>query len=66
MPQSSGPVEVTVNGKAAEVLAAVGYPGATEGYQVNFRVPSDIPKGASTLQVSAAWIAGSPVNIPVQ
>src|SRR5690242_4293063 len=34
------PVEVTVNGKSAEVLAAVGYPGAIGGYQVNFRVPS--------------------------
>jgi uncharacterized protein (TIGR03437 family) len=32
---------VTVNGEAAEVLAAVDYPGAVGGYQVNFRMPSD-------------------------
>jgi uncharacterized protein (TIGR03437 family) len=35
----NSPVDVTVNGKSAEVLAAVGYPGAVDGYQVNFRVP---------------------------
>jgi len=62
----NSPVEVTVNGKAAEVLSAVGYPGAVDGYQVNFRVPSDAAKGVATIQVSAAWIAGTPVNITVQ
>lgn len=62
----NSPVEVTVNGKAAEVLAAVGYPGAVDGYQVNFRMPSDAAKGVATIQVSAAWIAGTPVNIAVQ
>jgi uncharacterized protein (TIGR03437 family) len=62
----NSPVEVTVNGKAAEFLAAVGYPGALDGYQVNFRVPSDAAKGVASIQVSAAWIAGTPVNIAVQ
>ena len=32
------PVEVTVNGEAAEVLSAVGLPGTVDGYQVNFRM----------------------------
>lgn len=62
----NSPVDVTVNGKPAEVLGAVGYPGAVDGYQVNFRVPSDTPKGSATIQVSAAWIAGTPVSIAVQ
>jgi len=62
----NSPVEVTVNGKAAEVLGAVGYPGAADGYQVNFRLPSDTAKGAAAIQVSAAWIAGTPVSIQVQ
>ena len=62
----NSPVEVKVNGKAAEVLAAVGFPGAVDGYQVNFRVPPDTPKGAATIQVSAAWIASAPVSILVQ
>lgn len=62
----NSPVEVTVNGRAAEVLAAVGYPGAVDGYQVNFRVPPDAAKGTATVQVSAAFIAGSEVRITIQ
>jgi uncharacterized protein (TIGR03437 family) len=62
----NSPVEVLVNGKAAEVLSAVGYPGAVDGYQVNFRLPPDAAKGPASIQVSAAWIAGAPVSITVQ
>ena len=62
----NSPVDVTVNGKPAEVLAAVGFPGAVDGYQVNFRVPPDTAKGTATIQVTAAWIAGPAVSIPVQ
>jgi hypothetical protein len=62
----NSPVAVTVNGKAAEVMNAVGYPGAVDGYQVNFRVPPDISPGAATIQISAAWIPGAPVSIPVK
>ncbi len=62
----NSPVQVTVNGRPAEVLAAVGYPGAVDGYQVNFRLPSDTPKGVAAIQVSAAWIPGAPATITVQ
>jgi hypothetical protein len=62
----NSPVQVLVNGKNSEVLAAVGYPGDVDGYQVNFRVPSDVGKGQAAIQVSAAWIAGPPVTIAVQ
>jgi len=62
----NSPVEVTVNGKPAEVLSAVGYPGAVDGYQVNFRVPPGTAKGPASIQVSAAWISGAVVSIPVQ
>ena len=62
----NSPVEVTVNGKAAEVLSAVGLPGAIDGYQVNFRMPPGAAKGPANIQVSAGWIAGAPVSIPVQ
>ena len=62
----NSPVEVTVNGRDAEVLGAVGFPGAVDGYQVNFRVPPDTAKGSAAIQVSAAWIAGAPVSILVQ
>jgi uncharacterized protein (TIGR03437 family) len=62
----NSPVNVTVNGKPADVLASVGFPGAVDGYQVNFRVPPDTVKGVATIQVSAAWVTGAPVSIMVQ
>ena len=62
----NSPVGVTVNGVPAEVLAAVGYPGAVDGYQVNFRVPPDASKGGATIQVTAVWIPGPPVSIAIQ
>jgi hypothetical protein len=63
---ANSPVEVSVNGVAAEVLYAGGYPGTTDRYQVDFRLPSGIPPGAVSLQVTAAWIAGPEVKIAVQ
>ena len=62
----NSPVEVTVNGKPTEVLGAVGYPGAADGYQVNFRVPPDTVRGPASIQVTAAWISGAAVSVPVQ
>ena len=62
----NSPVEVTVNGKPAQVLSAVGFPGAVDGYQVNFQMPPDTTKGPASIQVSAAWISGAAVSIPVQ
>ncbi len=59
-------VEVRVNGRSAIVLAAVGFPGAVDGYQVNFRVPAGTVKGSATIELSAAGVAGTPVNIVVQ
>jgi uncharacterized protein (TIGR03437 family) len=62
----NSPVEVTVNGKPAEVIGAAGYPGSVDSYQVNFRLPPDTARGSATVQVTAAWISGAPVSIPVQ
>jgi len=62
----NSPLGITANGRPAEVLAAVGYPGTEDAYQVNFRMPSDTGKGSVSLQLSAAWIAGPPVSIIVQ
>lgn len=63
---ANSPVQVLVNGRPGEVLFAGGYPGATDGYQVNFRVPDGIAPGIAAIQLTAAWIAGPSVNIPVQ
>jgi uncharacterized protein (TIGR03437 family) len=62
----NSPVQVMVNGNPAEVIGAVGYPGSMDGYQVNFRVPPDTPKGTASTLVTAAWITSSPVTIAVQ
>jgi uncharacterized protein (TIGR03437 family) len=62
----NSPVAVTVNGKPAEVLGAVGYPGSVDGYQVNFRIPADTQKGTAAIQVIVAWIPCAPVNIALQ
>ena len=62
----NSPVEIDVNGKPAEVLGAVGYPASTDTYQVNFRVPTDTAKGSASIQLTAAWVAATPVTVPVQ
>lgn len=62
----NGPVEVTVNGASVEALGAVGYPGTTDAYQVNFRVPADAAKGTASLQLSVAWISSAPVSFALQ
>jgi hypothetical protein len=62
----NSPLEVTMNGKPAEVLGAIGLPGTVNGYQVNFRVPAGLAKGLTSVQLSAAWIAGAPVSFPVE
>ncbi len=62
----NSPVNVTVNGKSAEVLGSVGYSGAVDGYQVNFRMPLDAVKGVAAIQVTTAWVVSTAVNITVQ
>jgi len=57
------PVEVRANGTLAEVLAAVGVPGAVDGYQVNFRLLANTLKGLASLQVSAGMVADTSVKV---
>jgi uncharacterized protein (TIGR03437 family) len=62
----SSPVEVAVNGNAAEVLYAGGYPGAVDRYQVNFRVPDGTTPGPATIRLSSGFIPGADITIPIQ
>jgi hypothetical protein len=62
----NSPVEVRVNGTVANVLYAGGYPGAVDAFQVNFTLPPSLVAGTADLQVSAAWIPGNTVKVPVQ
>ena len=58
-------VEVRVNGKSSIVLGAYGFPGAVDGYQVNFRLPAGL-KGSVLIELSAGGVASMPVSIAVQ
>jgi uncharacterized protein (TIGR03437 family) len=62
----NSPLDVLVGGASTTVLYAGGYPGAVDGYQVNFRLPGGVQSGMANIQLSAAWIAGSQVKIAVQ
>ena len=63
---ANSPIEVTVGGQPAEVLYAGGYPGTTDGFQVNFRMPSGLTPGMSSLQLTSAFIPGGVVSISIQ
>jgi hypothetical protein len=64
--QVNSPIQVTVNGEAVSVSAAVGYPGTTDGYQVNFQMPAGSQSGSAAVQLSAAWIPTAALTIPAQ
>jgi hypothetical protein len=62
----NSPIDVLINGKSGEVLYSGGYPNTVDNYQVNFRVPGDVASGLASVQISAAWVIGAGVKIPVQ
>jgi hypothetical protein len=62
----NSPVDVTIQGKPAEVLNKIGWPATTDTYRLDIRVPDGITRGMATLQVTAAFIPGSGVSVPVE
>jgi hypothetical protein len=62
----NSPVDALVNGREAEVINKFGWPGLENVYRVDVRVPEGTAAGMATLQLSAAWIPGPPVNIAIQ
>jgi uncharacterized protein (TIGR03437 family) len=62
----NSPVDVLVNGKAARAINAIGLPGTNDIYHVAFRVPDDTISGPASVQISAAWVKGSAVGIPIR
>ena len=62
----TSPVSVTVNGEAAEIQNAFGWPEMTDAYRVDARVPQGTAAGMATVRVSAAWVAGCEVKVPVR
>jgi hypothetical protein len=62
----NSPLELTVGGQPAEVRSAIGWPGQTNIYLVDFRVPDGVKSGLASLALAAAWIPGPEVKIPVR
>lgn len=61
----SSPIEVTLNGVQAEVINAIGWPGTTDVYRVDFRVPDGLSVGSGRLRVTSAWIDSDDVAVVV-
>jgi uncharacterized protein (TIGR03437 family) len=62
----TSPVEVLVNGRSAPASNQLGVPRTTDTYRVDFRVPDNTEAGPATVQLSAAWVTGAVVRIPVR
>ena len=62
----NSPLEVLVNGKAAPAINQIGLPATSDIYHIAFRVPEGTAAGSATVQISAAWVKGSAVGIPVR
>ena len=62
----NSPLEVTVNGRLSDVFIKIGEWGTTDLYRVDFQIPEGTAPGVATIQLSAAWIAGPEVKIPIR
>ena len=62
----NSPIDVRVNGESAEVLEAVGVPGSLDCYRLTFTVPKNTARGLARVQVSVAWIPGTPIGIAIR
>lgn len=60
------PPQVTLGTAVCEVLFAGLAPGLAGVYQVNIRVPADIPAGSADLVIAAGGASSPPVALPVQ
>ncbi len=62
----NSPLDATVNGKPADVVNKIGWPRTSDMYRVNIRAPDGTAPGMAALQVTAAFIPGPTVSVPVQ
>jgi hypothetical protein len=62
----NAPVQVNVNGQPAQVLNAIGWPGAVDTYRVDFRLSDRTAGTTAAIQITAGFISSISVNIPVQ
>jgi len=62
----NSPVEVTMNGKATQTANSIGWPETQGIYRTDFLVPAGTAPGLAAVGISAAWINGPEVKIPVR
>ena len=62
----NAPVEVSIDGKQAEVINAIGWPEETTVYRVDFHVPGDARTGSAAVRLTSAGIQGPEVTIPIR
>jgi uncharacterized protein (TIGR03437 family) len=65
-PVVNAPVDVYLGQTHVSALYAGGYPGSTDGYQVNFVVPETATPGMRPLQLSVGWVDSAPVEIAIR
>jgi uncharacterized protein (TIGR03437 family) len=66
LPVVTAPVTVTINDLPAAVSNQVGWPGTSDTYRLDVTLPSGIAAGTASVSISAAWIPGPEVKIPVR
>jgi hypothetical protein len=62
----NSPLDVAVNGVSGHVINKLGWPGESSVYRVDVMLPAGVAAGTASLQMSAAWIPGSPFAIPAR
>jgi uncharacterized protein (TIGR03437 family) len=63
---ANSPLEVIVNGVTSTPLYAGEYAPNSPALQVNFKVPPETQAGMASVQLSAAWLVGAAIQIPVR
>ncbi len=62
----TSPAEVIVDGKPSPAINAVGVPGTTGTYRIDFRLPDSTASGTVQIRIRVAWIDGMSKQIPVR
>jgi hypothetical protein len=61
----NSPVEARVDGVRAAVLNHFGWPNRVDTFRVDVRIPDETRAGSSSLSLTAAWIPGVAISIPI-
>jgi hypothetical protein len=65
-PRAVTEVAARFNGTRTEIQAQIGWPGEINRYRLDIRVPINVPRGLSWLDLSANGITGPGIEVPVR